>query len=102
MPPTYKNNQEISVNLFQKSTVIQADRRDDLQKKLTKRKVETKIHYPVPIHLQETASYLGYKQGDFPIAIRQVQRIFSLPVYPELKPKQLECAVNVMCEFFEG
>lgn len=82
--------------------VVQADQRDDLQKFLTKRGVNTKIHYPVPIHLQEAAAYLGYRQGDFPVAERHAQRILSLPVYPDLKKEQLEYVVNVLYEYFEG
>jgi len=48
---------------------------------LTKRGIETNIHYPVPIHLQPAATELGYKPGDLPVAERQADRILSLPIH---------------------
>lgn len=64
--------------------VIQAERRDELRTYLQSRGIETAIHYPTPIHLQEVAAPLGYRRGDFPVAERQASRILSLPIYPEL------------------
>lgn len=64
--------------------VVQAERRDELQRFLAERGVETKVHYPVPIHLQEAAKDLGYRAGDFPVTERQARRILSLPNRPEL------------------
>ncbi len=80
--------------------VIQADLRDDLRRHLRQLGVETKIHYPIPIHLQESARYLGHKEGDFPTAERQSLRILSLPVYPELARDQLEHIVNSIRGFY--
>ncbi|MHB9139224.1 MAG: DegT/DnrJ/EryC1/StrS family aminotransferase, partial [Victivallaceae bacterium] len=33
---------------------------------------------------------LGYKKGDFPVSEKTSEEILALPVYPELKPEQLE------------
>src|SRR5699024_9161888 len=70
--------------------VIQCDRRDDLQKFLQEREIETKIHYPIPIHQQEAAKELNYKPGSLPKTEAQAKRILSLPVHQHLKPEQLE------------
>lgn len=80
--------------------VIQADRRDALQEHLLKQGVETKIHYPIPIHLQACAKNLGYGRGDFPVVERQSQRILSLPIYQTLKQSQLDHVVKTIREFF--
>jgi dTDP-4-amino-4,6-dideoxygalactose transaminase len=48
--------------------VILTERRDQLQQFLAQRMIETKIHYPVQIHLQPAAKALNYKLGDFPVA----------------------------------
>lgn len=79
--------------------IVQANRRDDLQRYLKERGVETKVHYRIPIHLQEAARSLGYKAGDFPVAERQAGRVLSLPVYSELTQKQRECVVGAIREF---
>jgi dTDP-4-amino-4,6-dideoxygalactose transaminase len=47
--------------------IIQTKLRDELKEFLKKNNVETVIHYPIPIHLQPAAKYLGYKKGDLPI-----------------------------------
>jgi len=64
--------------------VLQAEQRDTLRAHLAEQGIATVIHYPVPIHLQEAARHLGYREGDFPLAERQARRILTLPVYPEL------------------
>ena len=45
--------------------VIQVEERDNLKNYLSKKGIGTSIHYPVPIHLQPAAKFLGYKKGDF-------------------------------------
>jgi len=60
--------------------VIQAQDRDGLRDHLTRAGVETSIHYPVPIHLQPAARFLGHVEGDFPNTESQAKRILTLPV----------------------
>ncbi|MBI4223667.1 MAG: DegT/DnrJ/EryC1/StrS family aminotransferase [Deltaproteobacteria bacterium] len=74
--------------------VVQTDNRDGLQAYLSDQGVGTKIHYPIPIHLQACARNLGYGPGDFPVCERACKRILSLPVYPELKDPDLEYVVE--------
>jgi dTDP-4-amino-4,6-dideoxygalactose transaminase len=80
--------------------VIQADRRDDLKLHLEGQGIETKVHYPIAIHMQEAARALGYKPGDFPVTKRQLERILSLPVYPELRPEQLGRIASAVLQFY--
>ena len=79
--------------------VIQADQRDDLASFLRERGVDTRIHYPVPIHLQPVAKKLVYKQDSLPVTERQARSVLSLPVYPELGPEQLDYIVNCIHDF---
>jgi dTDP-4-amino-4,6-dideoxygalactose transaminase len=68
--------------------VIQTDQRDELKEGLNERNVGSDIHYPIPLHLQEAYSHLGYHEGDFPVAERLSQRILSLPIFPQLEDKE--------------
>jgi len=83
--------------------VIKVDNRDKLMSyMLNKFGIQTAIHYPKLIHTQPAASYLGYKEGDFPIAEGMVKRILSLPIYPEINNKQIEYVINSIKSFFDG
>lgn len=82
--------------------IVQAERRDELQQFLSDNGVDTKVHYPIPIHRQKSAAYLGYKQGDFPETERQVDCILSLPIFPELTDSQVEYTCHLINRFYKG
>ena len=65
--------------------VIQVNDREKFQKDLNQAGIGTAIHYPVPLHLQNAYSKLGYRSGDFPVAEGCASRIVSLPMFPGLK-----------------
>ncbi len=56
-------------------------KRDRLQQFLREQGIETIINYPIPIHLQEAYSDLGYKKGDFPITEKIAEEEISLPLW---------------------
>lgn len=70
--------------------VLQSERRNEMIKILKDKGISTGIHYPVPLHLQKAYESLGYHPGDFPAAERLAERIFSIPIYPELTAAQTE------------
>jgi dTDP-4-amino-4,6-dideoxygalactose transaminase len=80
--------------------VVQAERRDRLREFLEERGVETKIHYPIPIHLQKAAESLGYKRGAFPVCEAQSERIVSLPVHEYLTRAEQEYVIDRIREFY--
>lgn len=82
--------------------IIRAERRDDLQRYLGSRGIDTKVHYPTPIHLQEAAADLGYRKGDFPVTERLATEILSLPIYPGLTEAQQEAVVMAIRSFYTG
>lgn len=55
--------------------------RELLENCLNEAGIGTNKHYPIPIHLQDCYSELGYKQGDFPVAEEISRTELSLPIY---------------------
>jgi len=73
---------------------IQCSNRDSLRQRLGNLGISTKIHYPVPIHMQPVYQYLGYKRGDFPISEILAKGVLSFPIYPEIP----EADINYIAE----
>jgi dTDP-4-amino-4,6-dideoxygalactose transaminase len=82
--------------------IIQTAKRDALKQYLADHDVDSKVHYPVPVHLQEAAQFLGYKRGDFPVTERQAETILSLPVFAELTDEQVAHVANTVTDFFNA
>lgn len=82
--------------------VIQCEERDRLKDYLAEQGIDTKIHYPIPIHLQDPMKERGYQKGDLPVTEKQTEKILSLPVYPELKDEQIEYICEAIRAFYRG
>jgi len=80
--------------------IIRTEHRDALAAHLSSHGVGTRVHYPVPIHLQEAARELGYGPGDFPVTERHVRTMLSLPIYPELTDEETGHVVETIRLFF--
>jgi len=76
--------------------VIQSKQRGRLKAYLEEQGVGTGIHYPHPIHLVASMTYLGYKKGDFPQSERACEEVLSLPIYPELTDLEVEQIINTI------
>lgn len=82
--------------------VIQVKNRAELIIYLNEHGVETKIHYPIPIHLQKPCQALGYKKGDFPVCEAQAETILTLPVHQYLAEEQIYYAADMIKEFYKS
>jgi len=80
--------------------VIRAPRRDALREFLNTHKIGSEIYYPLPLHLQESLKFLGYKLGDFPVAERAAEEVLALPIYPELRDDEAETMVEAIRCFY--
>lgn len=80
--------------------IIQTDKRDKLKKYLAENGIDSKIHYPIPIHLQKAAAQLNYKKGDFPITEKLTETILTLPIYENLTDIELNYIVEKIKYFF--
>jgi dTDP-4-amino-4,6-dideoxygalactose transaminase len=79
--------------------VVRVQDRTGLQKHLGEANIDTGIHYPLPLHLQQAYKHFGYKQGDFPVTEKVAAEILSLPMYPQLEAEQQQRVVQKAAEF---
>lgn len=72
--------------------VIECDNRDALRTQLSQRKIETRVHYEVPLHEQGYA--VDHALDAFSNASIMARRVVSLPIYPELTDLEVEYIVE--------
>ncbi len=68
---------------------VRVRERDEVIRRLGEMGIACGIHYPVPVHLQEAYSNLGYEVGSLPVAEQVAKEFVSLPMFPELSPAQV-------------
>jgi len=81
--------------------MLLVERRDELNAYLQDNGIDSKIHYPIPLHLQPASKNLGYKLGDFPVAEEQAKKIISLPVHQHLTDAEVEYVIDHVRSFYK-
>lgn len=84
-------------HVYHQYTVLVKER-DEVRGRLAEAGVATAVHYPIPLHLQEAFRYLGYKEGDFPVAERVSREVLSLPIFPELSDEEVRYVAERLVE----
>lgn len=97
IPPRKKNVRQVF-----HTYVIQVKDRDRLSTYLSEKGIENKIHYPIPIHLQKAAKWLGYKNGDFPVAEGQARSIITLAIHQYLTNEEIDYVIDTVTKFYLG
>lgn len=82
--------------------VVETEHRDELQGFLGRRRIETGIHYPIPLHLQPAYEHFGWAPGSFPVAEQVARETLSLPIYPQMPPADALRVCEAVQEFFSG
>ncbi len=81
--------------------VVACDKRDRLKEHLATHQVSTGIHYPVPVH-----RHGGYDNRvltpdkGLPVTEGLVNRILTLPLYPELTSVQIEQVIGAVRSYY--
>jgi len=75
---------------------VRSSDREGLQQYLQAEGIQTGLHYPIPVHLQEAHADLGYKVGDFPQSEAAAREVLSLPMWPEMTSGQVGEVVATM------
>lgn len=85
-----------STHVFHQYTLVveqeapdQLNRRDQLQAYLQQHHIPSVVYYPLPNHQQPAYTYLGYQEGQFPVAERLCRTVLSLPIHPTLADEQV-------------
>jgi dTDP-4-amino-4,6-dideoxygalactose transaminase len=69
---------------------IRSRDRDELQRVLSAEGIQSGLHYPIPVHLQQAHADLGYRIGDFPVSEAAAKEVLSLPIYPEMPARHVD------------
>jgi dTDP-4-amino-4,6-dideoxygalactose transaminase len=77
---------------------IRTAHRDVVRRALELRHIQTGIHYPVPVHVQEAHTDLGYRRGDFPCSESAAGEVLSLPMFAELTADAQEKVTSAIFE----
>lgn len=94
--PVEKENRHI----YNQFIIKVPGKRDELMAHLNNAGIGAEIYYPVPLHLQECFSYLGYKKGDMPVSENAAANTIALPIYPELTEDMQVYVVEKIKEFY--
>jgi len=73
--------------------------RDELHEYLRENGIKTLIHYPIPPHMQKCYKYLGYKEGDLPVAESYADSELSLPIYVGMPMEEVDYVIEVINKF---
>lgn len=96
-PPIHEKR---DYHIYNQYVIRVPERRDELRSFLKENDIGNEVYYPRPFHLQECFSYLGYKEGDFPISENAATHSLALPVYPELTNEMQDYVVSKIKEFY--
>ncbi len=94
--PPRPNGMKLVYHLY----IVFAEKRDELLKYCLDKGIEAKIHYPIPLYLQEGLKFLGYKKGDFPVTERHTKDIITFPVDQHLSKEEMDYVIQVVNEFY--
>ncbi len=78
--------------------VVQTPDREEFQRYLFAKGIETSVHYPIPIYGQK--AYRAFSPPrTLPVTELQMSRIVTLPLFPELEDHQIERVTTTICEW---
>lgn len=78
--------------------LLQSNDRDHLRAALAERGIETGLHYPTPVHLENAYRSMGHREGSFPVSEGLSRTSLSLPIYPELDEKTVDVVSDAIKE----
>lgn len=82
--------------------IVFAEQRDALLKHCLDAGIEAKVHYPIPLYLQEGLKQYGHKAGDFPVTDSHTQNIITFPTDQHLSRAEQDYVIETVARFYGG
>ena len=76
------------------------EKRNALNSYLRKYKIDSKVHYPKPLHLHDAAKKFKYKKGQFKNAEKLAKKVISIPVHEFITTNQLNFIIKKIKDFY--
>ncbi len=73
--------------------------REEFMSYMDSKGIKTLIHYPIPVHLQESYKELGYGKGDYPVAEKLAKQEVSLPLWVGMTDNEMKEIVDAINAF---
>lgn len=104
LPPSSPSHMRHNWHLFAPLVNLEMAKlsRDDVMTALKERNIGTGLHYPACHLYSYYRDHFGFKKGDFPKAESIGERIFSLPLFPDMTEAQQDRVVVALRDIFGG
>lgn len=79
--------------------VVRTNNRDDFEKYLNENGIGTTIHYPIPIHMQDSYIDLGVKEGELPIAEEIAKTVLSIPMFYGMTEEEVSYVIDLINQY---
>jgi dTDP-4-amino-4,6-dideoxygalactose transaminase len=80
---------------------IRAKNRDELKLHLLKNGIQAGIHYPIPVHLQQSYRHVPFRNGKLLNTELMAKEELSLPMFPELTESEIGLISQKIIEFMK-
>lgn len=81
--------------------IIRVENRDELAAYLKANGVDTKVHYPIPIHLQKASNEIQKRGAPLDETQIQAKRILSLPIAEYLYEEEIDRVIDLINGFYK-
>jgi dTDP-4-amino-4,6-dideoxygalactose transaminase len=93
---------DFSTHVFHQYVIrVTGKPRDEVKEALKEAGIPSMVYYPSPLHLQKAFAYLGYSEGDRPVAEQLCNQVLALPIHTELQREEQELIVSKLKEIIQ-
>ncbi len=93
--PTYENGFMHVFHLY----VVRVKNRTRLIDYLTKKSIQTAVHYPIPPYRQVAYKHLNFQPNNYPVSEKISEECLSIPLYPGLKKEEQDYIIEAIKNF---